>query len=281
MTKKLIVALLFLFLLQTVNATTDCKKQSNQQSKLGLYYKDTYKNMPFSENERLIYRLYYGGVFVGYGDLQVLKPKARKGYWHQSFYGKAKTGSWYKYIFEGHNTARSYAMPQTFAVREFYFDRDENPLVGRHLQEKKWLYFNHEACSVKEIIKKVGAPDKFETSKLEAGAADVLGVFFKIRTYKFQIGKTVKILVFSSEKNWWLEATPEKKEILSLEIGRYEAMKLQLKTYIGKELQQQGKVAAWIATKHPNHPILKITGKIKIGSVDMILSKFTPGLTNK
>ena len=59
--------------------------------------------------------------------------------------------------------------------------------------------------------------------------------------------------------------------------GTFDAVKLDLQTFIGKELQQKGDVSMWIAQKHPSRPLVKITGRIKIGHVSIELSELEVG----
>jgi hypothetical protein len=90
-------------------------------------------------------------------------------------------------------------------------------------------------------------------------------------------GKTERYLVYTSEKNWFLEATPMGDEDVVVPAGTFKATKVKLRTFIGKELQQKGDVFVWIA-KDKNRTLVQVQGEIKIGSVYMRLSKYTPGM---
>ncbi len=98
-----------------------------------------------------------------------------------------------------------------------------------------------------------------------------------MRTIKLEVGKPVRAPVYTSEKNWWLEVSPLKIEKIKVPAGTFKAMKVQLQTFIGKEMQQKGDVFAWIAVDHPARPIVQIEGEIKIGSVWLKLQKLKPG----
>jgi hypothetical protein len=83
--------------------------------------------------------------------------------------------------------------------------------------------------------------------------------------------------VYSSGQNWWLEATPVAFEEITTKAGKFKAVKLNLQTYIGQDLQQKGMVDVWIATEHPSHPLVQVKAEIKLGSVWIEMVKFEPG----
>ncbi len=74
------------------------------------------------------------------------------------------------------------------------------------------------------------------------------------------------------------ESKGHKIEEVEVKAGKFEVVRVRLKSYLGKELQQQGRLTAWIATKkHPSRPLVKVEGELKFGSAYMELSKFKPG----
>jgi hypothetical protein len=119
--------------------------------------------------------------------------------------------------------------------------------------------------------------EKTEEHFLQPSADDALGAVYKLRTFDWQMNKTERILVYTSEKNWWLEATPIALETVKTAIGDHKAYKLTVKTYLGKELQQRGKLFVWIAADHPNRPMLRVEGEVTFGSIYLELDRFTPG----
>ncbi|MFK7825112.1 MAG: DUF3108 domain-containing protein [Oligoflexales bacterium] len=236
--------------------------------------KEVYQGQPFYPGEKASYEVHYFGVLVGYGHLEVRNPVKYSNNWLQHFVAHASTGDWYRAIFVAKDYAMAYSSPQNFAIKKFYIKQDEGKMFGSRFIQEKWLTFNHQNCKVLETIKKPEKPAKIEKAELNPGAIDALGVIYKIRTLDFEIGKMQKLLVYSSQKNWWLEAKPVAIEQIKVPAGEFQAFKLKLQTYIGKELQQKGDVFAWIAKNHPNRPLVKLTGEIKIGNVVMELKSF-------
>ncbi len=254
---------------------------------------DTYKDMPFQPGEESRYILKYGllKVHVGYGFMRVQAPTkynmaiARKdgsivqeGRWHRVFSAEAYTGDWYKMIFAGHDTMQAFSHPWDFGVTKFYISQNEEKPFVRRFHAEKWLDFDHVSCLVHERTvdhkkKKESIGDHF----LQPAAVDALGAIFKLRTYTWELNKTERILVYTSEKNWWLEATPIAVETLTTKVGTFRAFKLAVKTYLGKELQQRGKLFLWVAADHPNHLMLKVEGEVTFGSIYLELDRYTPG----
>ena len=108
---------------------------------------------------------------------------------------------------------------------------------------------------------------------LEYGAIDALGALFKIRTLNFQKRKPIQFTVYSSEKNWTLEALPVGFETIEVKAGKFKAVKVRLKTSAGQDFEQEGNMFLWIATDHPNRPLVKVEAELKFGSVDLQLHK--------
>lgn len=254
---------------------------------------DVYKNVPFKGGEEAKYLLEYGAIHVGYGILNVLAPvkhpitisastdakPVQDGRWHMQFHGEAYTGDWYSGIFKGNDVIQAIVQPRTMAVSTFYIRQKEKGALSSLLHVEKWLTFDQQLCKVQErqVLHSKGNREKVETYDLEHGAADVLGAVFRMRTYTFQEGVPVRFLVYSSEKNWWLEATPVAKETVEVPAGKFVCDKLKLQTYIGKDLQQKGAMFLWIARDHPSRPMVKVEADVSFGSVEVRLEKFKPG----
>jgi len=254
---------------------------------------DTYKDMPFQSGEEARYILKYGlvKVHVGYGFLRVQPPTkqivsvarmngalVKEPRWHRVFAAEAYTGDWYKMIFAGHDKMQAFSRPWDFGVTKFYISQNEEKPFVRRYHAEKWLDFDHVNCRVTERM--VDHKKKREITDehfLQPSADDALGAVYKLRTFNYQLNKTERVLVYTSEKNWWLEATPLALEEVKTAFGTHKAYKLAVKTYLGKELQQRGKLFVWIAADHPNHPMLRVEGEVTFGSVYLELDRYTPG----
>jgi hypothetical protein len=176
------------------------------------------------------------------------------------------------------DVAEAISQPWDFGVAQFYMEQDEGKMFGKRFRQTKWLEFDHDRCQVNERVTEPETPEKKASFELVPGANDSMGVVFNLRTQKFYLGKKVRLLVYTSEKNWWLEAEPVAFETLATPAGSFKTVKLKLQTFIGKDLQQKGDVWAWIDVEGPGRPLVQVQGEIKIGSVWITLKEFKPGI---
>ena len=260
---------------ESLPAACSPERGRSRQSEIALK-EDVYSTTPFSQGELATYNIYYMKILVGYGHLQVMAPVLYQNEWVQHFSAHASTGDWYSAFFVAKDRAMAYSHPKSFAVRKFYLAQDEGRIFGERLIQEKWLNFKQEVCLVEETIRKKGKSPVEERMELAHGAADALGAAYKLRVLDYSDNKTKKILVYSSGKNWWLEAIPLGQESVTTPAGTFKAYKIRLQTFLGQELQQKGDVMIWIASLPPNQ-LVKIEGKIKIGSVNLELSTYRPG----
>lgn len=238
---------------------------------------EVYKATPYKPGESAQYEMRYMGALAGYGTLEVKQPEKYNGRWHRVFHGEAKTGDWYKLIFVGHDKIMALSQPWDFGIAKFYMEQDEGKLFGSRFRQKKWLEFDHKGCKAQERIWVPEKPEKNETVDFARGGIDSLGAAFYLRGLDYKVGKIERAPIYTSQKNWYLEANPIAMETVEVPAGKFEAVKLKLQTYIGKELQQKGDVYAWVATNVPERPIVAIQAEIKIGSVWLKLNQFKPG----
>ncbi|MDD9952462.1 MAG: DUF3108 domain-containing protein [Zetaproteobacteria bacterium] len=238
----------------------------------------TYAKTPYQPGEVSIYKLYYSGIYVGMSWLKVHKPILKEHSFWQHFTMKAETGEWYESIFEGREFAMAYVAPSpSFAVKKFYMKQYEHPAFSKLFAQEKWLTFDHTKCQAHETVRQKGKMAKKLKHYLLRGSLGTVGATMKLRSLDYSNQKPLFLPVYSSGKNWELEVTPEGTAQLSFNGQVTIADKLALKSYIGEDLQQQGKLHIWIARNHPNRPILQVHGEIKIGSIHIELDSFSPG----
>ena len=236
-----------------------------------------YSNVPFKAGEAATYELTWSGIKAGYATIEVRSPRRHNGIWQRVFHIDAATGDWFKAIFVARETMEAVSRPWDFGVTQFYMEQNEGKLFGRSFQQKKWLSFDHDRCHVDERIQVPDKPEDNVGHDLAYGANDALGVVFNLRTRNFHIGTKERALVYTSEKNWFLEAEPVALEQVTVPAGTFKTVKIKLQTFIGKDLQQKGDVWAWISTDTPQRQLVQVQGEIKIGSVWIKLSSYTPG----
>lgn len=254
---------------------------------------ESYKGVPFQPGEESRYVLKYGfaRVHVGYGFLRVEAPIKQQinvfnkdgqiveeSRWHRVLSADAYTGDWYKLIFAAKDKLRAISRPWDNGISNFYISQNEEKPFVRRYQVEKWLNFDPVHCKVAErTVDHKKNKEKTEEHYLEPHAVDAMGAAFKLRTFNYQINKTERFMVYTSGKNWWLEATPTAEETITTEIGKYKAHKLSIKSYLGKDLQQKGKLFIWVASDHPQRPMLKVEGEVTFGSIYLEIDQFKAG----
>lgn len=237
---------------------------------------EVYKDVPFKAGEKADYEVTYMGAKAGYGHMEVRAPQKFLDLWHRTFHAEAQTGDWFNKIFKAHDIIDAISRPWDFGISSFYMEQNEGKLFSSPFQQKKWLEFDHSHCKVSEKTVRPGKDEKHDQYDLAYGAIDALGVVYYLRTREYSIGKKVRALVYTSEKNWWLDADPVKTEKITVGAGTFDTVKLKLQTFIGKELQQKGDVFVWIG-QDSHRPLVQVQGDIKIGSIWMMLESFQPG----
>ncbi len=238
---------------------------------------EVYKDTPFKAGEVSTYEVSWMGMLAGYGTIEVQSPQKHNGIWHRVFHVDGKTGDWFKGFYVAHDEATAFTRPWDWGVSKFYLEQEEGKLIGSSLVQKKWLDFNHDKCKVSEKVWMPGKADEIVERDVQYGAIDAIGAALKLRTFNYKMGTAEKFLVYTSEKNWFFEATPVAvAEEVTVAAGVFKTTKLKLQTYIGKDLQQKGEVFAWVNNKEPRQ-LVQIQGDIKIGSVFMKLNKYQAG----
>lgn len=237
---------------------------------------DVYKDTPFKAGEVSTYQVSWMGMLAGYGTIEIQSPQKHNGIWHRVYHVDGKTGDWFKGFYVAHDEATAFTRPWDWGVSKFYMEQQEGKLIGSSFVQKKWLDFNHDKCKVNEKVWMPDKPEELHERDVQYGAIDAIGAALKLRTFTYKIGSPEKFLVYTSEKNWFFEATPLAIEDVVVPAGAYKTTKLKLQTYIGKDLQQKGEVFAWVNNIGPRQ-LVQIQGDIKIGSVFMRMSQFQAG----
>jgi len=238
---------------------------------------DVYKATPFKAGEASKYEVSWTGAKVGYATIDVRAPLLHNGLWHRVFHVEASTGDWFKMIFVAKEKMEAISRPWDFGIAQFFMEQNEGKILSSPFVQKKWLEFDHPHCVVHERIEVPGKPEEHLDHPLSYGAIDALGVVFNLRTRQFKLGQKERAPVYTSEKNWWLEAEPIAFEPVTVAAGTFDTVKLKLQTFIGKDLQQKGDVWAWIATKTPQRQLVQVQGEIKLGSVWIKLDQYSAG----
>lgn len=236
-------------------------------------FDEVYRGMPFQPGERATYTVSYLGMLAGLGILEVAPPRENQGGWYRVFRARARTGEWFKRIYEGHASLRVLSRPWDFGAHESSLEQEKRSLFSRRKTKQRVIDFKQEQCKVVAYTRRSGEPEKNEEYALSYGAMDALTAVYFLRTQQFEIGKPVRIPLYYEDKNLWLEVNLLGVETLRVPAGTFAAAKLRLRTYFGDKPTGKRGMDMWIASMHPNRPVLKA----KSGSLDVRLREFVAG----
>ncbi len=256
----------------------DCKASALERP----YQKtEVYSATPYKQGEVSKYKVHYGFIYVGNGTVTVNPPFQYQGNWRQVFDAEGKTGSWYSFVFSGHDRMRVISSAESSSALWAYVDQDEHQVGANPYIKQKTMTFNQSDCRVETKSFRNNDKSKLKTKvhPYDSRATDTLSAVFAMRKKtNFVINKKIKFPVFSSGKSWHLEATPIGYEKIKVKgLGAQRCLKLKIKTYMGSHLQQKGDMFAWISEDHPSRPLVRATGDLKIGKIKIELTDFQPG----
>ncbi len=242
---------------------------------------EVYKGMPFNTGEIATYTVRYLGVLVGKVEIKVLPPELMEKQWLMSLEALMETEKWYETIFKARDIGKSFARSQSFAAYRYRGIQDHHKLFSSGYYEDKKFEFNSDICQVTENKEFKTKPQEIKQVDYMTDSTDELGAVFRLRTFDYELNNIVKYRVYTSGKDWMLEANPEKIEKITVPYGQYEAVRLDLKTYADKAYKQIGIVKVWIANNHPNKLMLKVEAEIKLGSFIFSLKEFKSGTSSE
>jgi hypothetical protein len=239
--------------------------------------RDVYSQTPYQPGEKSKYQISYLGVHAGSGTVFIDPPILVDKLWHQVIRAEAKSGDWYKYIYLVKDKLVATSRPWDSGIRRFFMEQDEGTLFGKKYVATKWLDFNHAKCTVIEKLKEEKNSEKTRNFELHRGGSDVLSAIFNLRKRNLRIGKVETMPIYTSEKNWLLEAHIIAQEQVTVPAGKFLTYKIKLKTFIGKDLQQKGDVHIWLSKNSPQHEMIQVKADVKVGSFWLRLEKYTSG----
>ncbi|CAK0769715.1 conserved hypothetical protein [Gammaproteobacteria bacterium] len=236
-----------------------------------------YRGLPYAPGERAEYAVSYMGLPTGYARLEVRPAQLYDGLWHQVYAADARTGNWYRLIFIGHDSILTYSRPPAGTASHYLLDQDEGKMLGKRIRRHTEVHFDRGQCTATETIQESGKGAQVEQIVVDSGVLDTLSATFRLRTFDYQPGMTVRIPAYSSHKSWWLEAEALAQEQVEVPAGTFSTIKLRLHTYLGDALQQKGDLQVWIAVDRPERPMVQVNAEVRIGALQLELTRFRPG----
>lgn len=239
---------------------------------------EVYNGTPFNVGEVATYTVRYLGVLVGKVELKVLPPELMEKQWLMALEAFMDTEKWYENLFSARDYGKSLSHPKTFAAYRYHGIQDHHKLFSSGYYEDKKFEFDSMNCQATENKTFKTKPQEIKQVDYMTDSTDELGAVMRLRNFNYELNKLVNFRVYTSGKDWMLEAYPEKIEKVTVPYGQFESIRLNLKTYADNAYKQVGIVKVWIAKDHPKKLMLKVEAEIKLGSFIFSLKDFNPGI---
>lgn len=225
-------------------------------------------------NESAVYKMKYLGVTAGYITLNI-DPMTRIND-QESFHFKAlvKTANYYSMIYWLNDTLNSYVSREEFlpvkyvlSQREKKQDIDDLQLFDREKLKTFFLYrkFKNGKTHKKNEVKSI--PYYFQ---------DSFSSIYFLRGLDMKIGSQIEYPIVNKARYWILKMKVVAIETLDIMGRDVQAFKIAAETKFPGVLKKSGDIFFWFATDSTRR-LLKFEGKVKIGSIEGELVKFTPG----
>lgn len=232
-------------------------------------------NQPFNPGDRALYDVTYFGTIAGTFELKVLPYKyiSNREVFH--LYAFAQTASIFSLFYRLSDVAESFMDRESLVSHKFSLKLNESwqlrDMVELYDQAKNkmyyWQYLDH--------VKKGKSQNKFDAD-IKEYTQDVMSAVFYLRTLQLDIGKTYIFPVVSNGKPWEVEAEVVRKETLVTKAGDFPSIVIKPRTKFEGVLQNTGDMFIWLSDDE-HRSILKIDGKVKIGSVIVYLREIEYG----
>ena len=212
--------------------------------------------------ERLVFEVFWMGVPVGEGTLEV-KEKVRV-HGRPAFHlvAVARTNDFLSKIYPVYDEVHSYLDAERFYSLEFR----KNVREGRYRADERIIFDHGKKKGFYESFRNHGKKE----IELVPGAQDLLSAFYWFRLQPVTVGKSVKAVVSSDEKNWDLELEVQGWETKELRGGEIiPTFVVEPKTRLKGILYRRGRAwvnfscdsarrPIWITLKTPFGPVVGV-----------------------
>ncbi len=225
----------------------------------------------FSPGERLDFVLEWGGVGAGDATMEVFRETPPEGSESWRILSVTTSRTFVDLLYKVRNRFESYLDPATLATVKYVVQQKE----GGRKRDFVLIYdqFRGEVTRLSKDKKGQSQSDMFTTVP---GALDSLSALYVLRQQPLQVGDKVGLTVFEGKKTYVLQVEVEGREKVKVPAGTFETLKLHPRLEEEGIFRKQGEMWIWVTDDERHMPVLMKT-KVKIGSVNAVLDRFTPG----
>ena len=206
--------------------------------------------LPFQNGEKCTYRINYGIINAGYGELSVFNNKDS-----YQFIGEGRSNLFFDWIFYVRDRYESLVNKKT--LLPFYFNRKVNE--GGHIINQEY-FLNHDLNLVTSNGKEY---------PMKKNSQDMISAFFYARTLETDFIKETDsfyINLFLDEENYKMKVNYLGTESIKTVFGEVTCMKLSSVVQVGRVFSDKNDVTLWIS-EDSNHLLMRAELKILVGSI--------------
>tara|TARA_B110000444_G_C18764647_1_gene559322 strand:+ start:377 stop:1135 length:759 start_codon:yes stop_codon:yes gene_type:complete len=220
-------------------------------------------SLPYSVAEYTSYRVSFGGISVGYANLEIKEVSLIKNTPIFHIIGKGRTSPFFDWFFKVRDVYETFIDTTTLLPLEFKRAVNEGGyLINQHYR------FNHKQNNVL-------AQDSIFI--IPSNTQDMLSAFFYARTFKKDSviisGNSFYIPIFMDEENYLLEIKYQKNEVLNTKFGKVDCMVFKPKMQEGRVFENGEEMKIWISDD-ANHLLVKVETKIWAGTIKAVLDDY-------
>lgn len=217
----------------------------------------------FKIPEKLIFDLTWTGLKVGTATLEIVNGEG-----HAKIISTARSDGWLsafymvddrtEVVLKNTQTMSFIGLPENYRVKL---------REGSHRRDKEAV-FDHAHRQV-TFIDHLGNGKK--TCKIGENTLDALSGFYFIRTMKYEVGKSVYVDIFDSNKLWNLEVKVLRKEKIKTKLGEFDTVVIKPLMKSEGIFNRKGDMYIWLTDDLQRIPV-KMQSKVAVGSITATLA---------
>ena len=219
----------------------------------------------FPEGERVVLSITYFGVAAGIVHIGIKSNKLVDGKETLHFYALGRTSSLFSLVYNIKDSIESLWSPYLKRPLILAFDMDE---TKQKYKTRSYFDWSKKTADYFEEgwHKKKGKYRNRKTWRLSKKAQDIVSIIFYLRILPLKVGETYIFNVMNNQKIIQAHFTVDRREIISTNIGKRQALVLKPRFKAKGKFKKVGDISVWV-TDDEYKQILRLESEIRIGKV--------------
>lgn len=227
----------------------------------------------FGPGELLLYDVSYGPVHTGQARVAVGASSVLDARPVWPIVVQARTNGVFSKVYAIRDKVVSFWTPEEQRSLGFDMHANENGY-------RKFTRMRLDPGEGKALVERRSPGEAAQKKSYEVGDArhDVASAVFWLRTRPLALGDREKIGIFTGSRTWDMIATVEGKEAVETAAGRFETVRVRLRTSFSGKLAAKRDIVVWM-TDDPAHVPVRAEAELVLGSVHADLARYLPGVS--